>query len=59
MIGLAPSIIVTSAKSKHNNLKEFIDFAKQGQGAHFATAGTGSTPHLPRRITYSFFISLA
>jgi tripartite-type tricarboxylate transporter receptor subunit TctC len=45
MIGLAPSIIVTSAKSKHNNLKEFIDFAKQGQGAHFATAGTGSTPH--------------
>jgi tripartite-type tricarboxylate transporter receptor subunit TctC len=45
MIGLAPSIIVTSAKSKHNNLKDFIDFAKQGQGAHFATAGTGSTPH--------------
>ena len=45
MIGLAPSIIVTSTKSKHNNLKEFIDFAKQGQGAHFATAGTGSTPH--------------
>ena len=45
MIGLAPSIIVTSAKSKHTNLKEFIENAKQGQGAHFATAGTGSTPH--------------
>jgi tripartite-type tricarboxylate transporter receptor subunit TctC len=45
MIGLAPSIIVTSSKSKHTNLKEFIENAKQGQGAHFATAGTGSTPH--------------
>lgn len=45
MIGLAPSIIVTSAKSKHTTLKEFIENAKQGQGAHFATAGTGSTPH--------------
>jgi len=45
MIGLAPSIIVTSAKSKNTTLKEFIENAKQGQGAHFATAGTGSTPH--------------
>lgn len=45
MIGLAPSVIVTSSKSKHTSLKEFIEFAKQSQGAHFATAGTGSTPH--------------
>ena len=45
MIGLAPSIIVTSSKSKHTSLKEFIENAKQEQGAHFATAGTGSTPH--------------
>ena len=36
MIGLAPSIIVTSAKSKNTTLKEFIENAKQGQGAHFA-----------------------
>ena len=41
MIGLAPSIIVTSSKSKHTSLKEFIENAKQEQGAHFATAVTG------------------
>ena len=41
MIGLAPSIIVTSSKSKHTSLKEFIENAKQEQGAHFATVCTG------------------
>lgn len=45
MIGLAPSIIVVPANSKYNNLREFVDASKQGQGFHFATAGTGSTPH--------------
>ena len=45
MIGLAPSIIVTSAQSKYKNLKEFVEASKVGDGFHFATAGTGSTPH--------------
>ena len=45
MIGLAPSIIVVPANSKYNNLREFVDASKQGLGFHFATAGTGSTPH--------------
>ena len=45
MIGLAPSIIVVPANSKYNNLKDFVDASKVGQGFHFATAGIGSTPH--------------
>ena len=45
MIGLAPSIIVVANNSPFKNLKEFIESSKSGQGAHFATAGTGSTPH--------------
>lgn len=45
MIGLAPSVIVVPANSKYNNLKDFVDASRQGKGFHFATAGTGSTPH--------------
>lgn len=45
MIGLAPSVIVVPANSKYNNLKDFVEASKVGKGFHFATAGTGSTPH--------------
>lgn len=45
MIGLAPSVIVVPADSKFNNLKDFVDASKAGDGLYFATAGTGSTPH--------------
>ncbi|SHH70102.1 tripartite tricarboxylate transporter substrate binding protein [Pollutimonas bauzanensis] len=45
MIGLAPSVIVVPADSKFNNLKDFVDASKTGEGLYFATAGTGSTPH--------------
>ncbi len=45
MIGLAPSVIVVPADSKYNNLKDFVEDSKKGQGLYFATAGTGSTPH--------------
>lgn len=45
MIGLAPSVIVVSSKSSYKNLKEFVEASKVGEGFHFATAGTGSTPH--------------
>lgn len=45
MIGLSPSVIVVSSKSNYKNLKEFVEASKTGQGFHFATAGTGSTPH--------------
>jgi tripartite-type tricarboxylate transporter receptor subunit TctC len=45
MIGLAPSIIVVANNSPFKNLKEFVEHSKSSQGAHFATAGTGSTPH--------------
>lgn len=45
MIGLAPSVIVVSSESSYKNLRNFVDASKEGQGLHFATAGTGSTPH--------------
>ena len=50
MIGLAPSIIVVPANSKYNTLKEFVDASKVGKGFHFATAGTGSTPHFVAEV---------
>lgn len=45
MIGLAPSVVLVPADSPYNNLKEFIAASQKGQGFHWATAGTGSTPH--------------
>ncbi len=45
MIGLAPSVIVVPSDSKYNNLKDLVEASKAGKGLHFATAGTGSTPH--------------
>lgn len=45
MIGLAPSVIVVPANSPYKDLPAFINASKQGAGLHFATAGTGSTPH--------------
>jgi tripartite-type tricarboxylate transporter receptor subunit TctC len=45
MIALAPSIIVAPAGAPFKDLKEFVAGSKAGKGLHFATAGTGSTPH--------------
>ena len=45
MIGLAPSVIVVPKNSPYNNLRDFVEASKKGEGFHFATAGTGSTPH--------------
>jgi tripartite-type tricarboxylate transporter receptor subunit TctC len=45
MVGLAPSVIVVSANAPYKDLPSFINASKQGNGLHFATAGTGSTPH--------------
>ena len=45
MIGLAPSVILVSADAPYHNLKEFIAASQKGDGFHWATAGTGSTPH--------------
>ena len=45
MIGLAPSVIVVSSESNYKNLRNFVDASKESAGLHFATAGTGSTPH--------------
>ena len=45
MIGLAPSVIVVPANAPYKDLTAFIAASKQGAGLHFATAGTGSTPH--------------
>ena len=50
MIGLSPSVIVVSSTSPYNNLREFVDASKTGQGFNFATAGTGSTPHFVAEI---------
>ena len=45
MIGLAPSVVLVPADAPYNNLKEFIAASQKGPGFHWATAGTGSTPH--------------
>ncbi len=47
MIASSPSVIVVHPSLPVNNLKEFVEYArKQGKdGANFATAGSGSTPH--------------
>jgi tripartite-type tricarboxylate transporter receptor subunit TctC len=45
MVGLAPSVILVPADAPYNNLKEFIAASQKGNGFHWATAGTGSTPH--------------
>ncbi|RCW71702.1 tripartite tricarboxylate transporter substrate binding protein [Pseudorhodoferax soli] len=45
MIGLAPSVILVPADAPYNTLKEFIAASRKGDGFHWATAGTGSTPH--------------
>ena len=45
MIGLAPSVIVVPKNAPYRDLREFVEASKKGQGFHFATAGTGSTPH--------------
>jgi tripartite-type tricarboxylate transporter receptor subunit TctC len=44
-IGLAPSVILVAPNSPYKTLKDLIDASKLGAGLHFATAGTGSTPH--------------
>lgn len=45
MLAISPSIIVVSADSKINNLKDLLALAKEPKGLNFSTAGTGSTPH--------------
>lgn len=45
MIGLAPSVILVPANAPYKDLKDFIAASKIGMGFHWATAGTGSTPH--------------
>lgn len=45
MIGLAPSVILVPADAPYHTLKEFIAASRKGDGFHWATAGTGSTPH--------------
>ncbi|ANN67031.1 Bug family tripartite tricarboxylate transporter substrate binding protein [Bordetella bronchialis] len=50
MVGLAPSVVVAPANSPYNTLKDFVEASKQGHGLHFATAGTGSTPHFVEGI---------
>lgn len=50
MIGLSPSVIVVSASSPYNNLREFVEASKNSSGFNFATAGTGSTPHFVAEI---------
>lgn len=45
LLAISPSVIVVSADSKINNLKDLLAVAKEPQGLNFSTAGTGSTPH--------------
>lgn len=55
MIAVSPSVIVVSSKSQYKNLKEFIDASKTGAGFHFATAGTGSTPHFVSEMLNTYY----
>lgn len=51
LIGLAPSVIVVPADAPYKDLKEFVAASKKaGSGFHWATAGTGSTPHFVEGI---------
>jgi len=51
MIGLAPSVVVVPANAPYKDLKEFVAASKKaGHGFHWATAGTGSTPHFVEGI---------
>jgi tripartite-type tricarboxylate transporter receptor subunit TctC len=50
MIGVAPSVILVPANSPYKDLKEFIAASKAGPGFHWATAGTGSTPHFVQGV---------
>ncbi|AOB31256.1 Twin-arginine translocation pathway signal [Bordetella sp. H567] len=50
MVGLAPSVVVAPASSPYSSLKDFVEASKHGHGLHFATAGTGSTPHFVEGI---------
>ena len=45
LLTISPSIIVVSADSKMNNLKDLLALAHAPNGLNFSTAGTGSTPH--------------
>ncbi|HEY2256154.1 MAG TPA: tripartite tricarboxylate transporter substrate binding protein [Variovorax sp.] len=46
MIALAPSVIVVPANAPYSTLKDFVAASKASpHGFHWATAGTGSTPH--------------
>ena len=45
MISVAPSVIVVAPNSPFNDLRDFVNASRNGPGFHFATAGTGSTPH--------------
>lgn len=45
LLAISPSIIVVSADSKINTLKDLLVLAKEPKGLNFSIAGTGSTPH--------------
>lgn len=45
LLTISPSIIVVSADSKINNIKDLFVVANEPKGLNFSTAGTGSTPH--------------
>jgi len=51
MIGLAPSVVVVPVDAPYKDLKEFVAASKKTEhGFHWATAGTGSTPHFVEGI---------
>jgi tripartite-type tricarboxylate transporter receptor subunit TctC len=50
MIGLAPSVVLVPANSPYDDLKQFVEASRKGAGFHFATAGTGSTPHFVAEV---------
>jgi tripartite-type tricarboxylate transporter receptor subunit TctC len=39
------TLLVSAAGVIYQNLRDFVEASKKGQGFNFATAGTGSTPH--------------
>lgn len=55
MIGLAPSVVLVPANAPYKDLREFIAASKAGDGFHWATAGTGSTPHFVSGVLQTIY----
>lgn len=50
LIALSPSLILVPQSAPYQTLKDLVQASQKGDGFHFATAGSGSTPHFVAEI---------